>query len=146
VISTSDGFGFQLNAMDQTIPNTLSAIIQQLIIYSPRNPNELTPWIFIYSSSGGANPFPLQISLDEQSNIATLPRVNHIQAGASIEFQVQNDPSTGKVTDCVFTYTPANGSAASTRINISDLTIQQKGKRPLWHTCNPSTLSPWTSS
>jgi hypothetical protein len=129
LISTQDGFGFQLNAMSQAIPNVLSAIIQQLIIYSPRNTNELVGRIFMYSSNGGPDPAPFQISFDEQVSIATLPAVNTIKAGSSVRLDVLNDASTGKVTGCKFTYTTPNGASVSQTLNIADGTIEQTGQK-----------------
>jgi hypothetical protein len=115
--------------MSQAIPNVLSAIIQQLIIYSPRNTNELVGRIFMYSSNGGPDPAPFQISFDEQVSIATLPAVNTIKAGSSVRLDVLNDASTGKVTGCKFTYTTPNGASVSQTLNIADGTIEQTGQK-----------------
>jgi hypothetical protein len=126
LISVSDGFGFQLNTVSQVIPSVLSAAVQQIIIYSPRGTNQLVCEFFMYSSTGNANPLPIQISGKVTKSLATLPGTNHMPAGSSVNFNVQTDTRTSKITGCTFTYTTPTGKAFTNSITLStDFTVNQ---------------------
>lgn len=112
LVSTSDGFGFQLNAFSPLVTDQTAAWGQQMIVLSPRGTNQLQGWIFHYNDAW-------DVSFDQKVTLATLPAVNTIKGGSQVTITVLNDASTGKVTGATFGYTPAGGSAVAPQtINI----------------------------
>jgi hypothetical protein len=118
MISTTDGFSFQLNAISQYIPGTSKALIQQFVIYSDANTNDLYARLFFYAGSATA-PVTFTVSLDVEKPLGTLPGINHIKAGSSVSFAIQTAP-TGIVSGCKFAYSPVGGSPTTVLIDISD--------------------------
>jgi len=131
LISTADGFGFQLNAMSQFIPYTSKAVVQQFIIYSDRNTNDLKARIFIFFGQANSSTYSQVEAIDISKPLATLPGINHIQAGSSVNITLQHAEilGVGPVTGCAFTYTPVNGSAITVQISIGDGTIMSTGQK-----------------
>jgi hypothetical protein len=138
LISTADGFGFQLNAMSEWVPSTARAVVQQIIIFSDRNTNDLKARLYIFFSANSPT-FSMTEAIDLQKTLATLPGVNHLPAGSSVNFAVQNDKSTGKVTGCIFTYTPPKGSGSPTSVclYLSDAKLATTGKPPTLDDMSP---------
>jgi hypothetical protein len=138
LISTADGFGFQLNAMSEWVPSSFRAVVQQIVIFSDRNTNDLKARLYIFFSAN-SQTFSMSDAIDIQKPLGTLPGINHLPAGSSVNFAVQNDKATGKVTGCIFTYTPPEGSGSpnSVTINLSDATLAATGKPPTLDEMSP---------
>ena len=129
LISVSDGFGFQLNCLSQLVPGILSAAWQQIVVYSPRGTNQLVCEFYFYSSSGNEDPNPIQQSSKTTKLLATLPGTNHMPGRTSVNFNVQTDQRTSKVTGCIFTYTDPTDTQFTQTITLStDAIINQTGQ------------------
>ncbi|MCJ1383182.1 hypothetical protein MMC17_006295 [Xylographa soralifera] len=127
-ISTTNGFGFQLNTFSKYIPGTTKAVAQQLIIYSNAGTTDLNSWIFTYAGSfedGTAKAGFINIS----KSLATLPAKNTLKAGSSLKFTPIIDPSSGNLLGCTYTYTPAGGSAVSNQLLNTDSIVSTTGQK-----------------
>jgi len=85
-----------------------ASLIQQFVIYSDANTNDLYARLFFYAGSATA-PITFTVSLDVEKPLGTLPGINHIKAGSSVSFAIQTAP-TGVVSGCKFAYSPVGGS------------------------------------
>jgi hypothetical protein len=119
LVSTSNGFGFQLNCYSEEVAgNTTKPTWQQYIIYA--EPNKTTLWGWI-DNWYGTHPGEQQL-INWEETLVTLPTANTIKAGSSLKMTLLND-SSNNVSGCTYSYTDPSGKVSSATINISDANL-----------------------
>ena len=127
LVSSSNGFGFQLNCYAQELPNAPSSTPnwQQYVIYA--QPGRL-PLYGIIDNWKGTVPAGTDAQvINYEQKITNLPRASTIPAGSSLKITVLNN-SSNVVTGVTFTYNPAGGSPVSTSVTLANLTVYGTNK------------------
>ncbi|KAM0256045.1 hypothetical protein ACHAQJ_005244 [Trichoderma viride] len=128
LISSSNGFGFQLNGYAQelsgaprTTPNW-----QQYVVFTQPGDNTLYGIIDNWEGTVPANT-DAQI-INDETEITTLAKANEIPAGASINI-VPTFNSNNVITGVTYIYTPPGGQAVSSSVTLTDLDIFGSNRR-----------------
>ncbi|KAF7560270.1 hypothetical protein G7046_g3891 [Stylonectria norvegica] len=122
LISTSNGFGFQLNAYAQELadaPDT-TPTWQQYVVFA--QPDDQTLYGIIDNWDGTVPASTAAQIINNESNIATLATANEIPAGASINIAPIFD-SNNVITGVTYIYTPPGGQASSSSVTFTDLNV-----------------------
>lgn len=128
LISTTDGFSLQLNAISEYVPNAHQAVVQQLVIYNPANTTSLVARLFFYGDPPVNNHFG--VVLDASTTLGTLPANSHVAAGSSFTFTpIFNTDDNDKLTGSKFTYTPAKGAASTVTVDVNSVNWASTGQK-----------------
>ncbi|GFP60291.1 hypothetical protein TASIC1_0017005300 [Trichoderma asperellum] len=122
LISTSNGFGFQLNGYAQELSGAPSTTPnwQQYVVFS--QPGDRTLYGIIDNWEGTVPDGTYAQIINDESTITTLPKANQIPAGASINI-VPTFNSKNVITGVTYVYTPPGGQAVSTSVTLTDLDV-----------------------
>jgi hypothetical protein len=121
IVSTTNGFGFQLNGY--SAPANLSAqpAAQQYIVFLEQGSTTLKAWIYNQlSPPAGTNIYPelLQGVVD----LVTLPIATTIKTGSSVTITPAID-GRANITGCEYTYVDPTGKSTSVTIDINELVV-----------------------
>ncbi|KAL7901420.1 hypothetical protein HDV63DRAFT_365911 [Trichoderma sp. SZMC 28014] len=122
LISTSNGFGFQLNTYAQELPNAPSTTPnwQQYVVFM--QPGDTTLYGIIDNWSGTLPSGVYAQVINDESQIASLPTATEIPAGATINI-VPTFDSNNVITGITYIYTPPGGQAVSSSVTLTDLNV-----------------------
>lgn len=128
LISSSNGFGFQLNGYAQELPGAPKTTPnwQQYVVFS--QPGDKTLYGIIDNWSGTVPGNTYAQIINDESKITTLSKANQIPAGATINIAPIFN-SNNVITGVTYIYTPPGGQAASTSVTLTDLDIYGTSKR-----------------
>ncbi|KAL7924577.1 hypothetical protein ACQKWADRAFT_287012 [Trichoderma austrokoningii] len=128
LISTSNGFGFQLNGYAQELAGAPSTTPnwQQYVVFS--QPGDKTLYGIIDNWSGTVPANTYEQIINDESTITTLPKANQIPAGATINI-VPTFSSTNVITGITYIYTPPGGQAVSKSVTLTNLDVFDSNKR-----------------
>ncbi|KAL6900043.1 hypothetical protein GGI43DRAFT_406174 [Trichoderma evansii] len=128
LISTENGFGFQLNGYAQELSGAPSTTPnwQQYVVFSQPGDNTLYGIIDNWSGTVPANTY--QQIINSESTITTLPNANEIPAGATINI-VPTFNSKNVITGITYVYTPPGGQAVSNSVTLADLDVFDSNKK-----------------
>jgi len=122
LISTSNGFGFQLNGYAQELSGAPSTTPnwQQYVVFSEPGDKELFGIIDNWKGTVPAGT-DAQI-INSESTITSLKTANTIPAGATINITPTTN-SANVITGVKYTYTPPSGAAVSQSVTLSNLPV-----------------------
>ncbi|KAK1241095.1 hypothetical protein MKX08_001069 [Trichoderma sp. CBMAI-0020] len=128
LISTENGFGFQLNGYAQELAGAPSTTPnwQQYVVFS--QPGDRTLYGIIDNWSGTVPAGTYAQIINDESTITTLPKANQIPAGAVINI-VPTFSSSNVITGITYIYTPPGGQAVSTSVTLTDLDVFDSNRR-----------------
>lgn len=128
LISTSNGFGIQLNAYAQELENAPSTTPnwQQYVVFT--QPGDQTLYGIIDNWEGNVPDGTDAQIINEELTITTLETANEIPAGATINIVPIFD-SKSVITGITYIYTPPQGQAISTSVTLADLDVYDTNKR-----------------
>ncbi|KIM93390.1 hypothetical protein OIDMADRAFT_184775 [Oidiodendron maius Zn] len=128
LISTSNGFGFQLNGYAQELSGAPSTTPnwQQYVVFT--EPGDDTLYGIIDNWKGTVPAGTDAQIINDETEITTLDTANEIPAGATINI-APIFSSTNVITGVTYTYTPPDGEAVSTSVTLTDLDVYGTSKK-----------------
>ncbi|KAG0648679.1 hypothetical protein D0Z07_4604 [Hyphodiscus hymeniophilus] len=128
LISTSNGFGIQLNGYAQELSGAPSTVPnwQQYVVYT--EPGDKTLYGIIDNWKGTVPAGTDAQTINDEVSITTLPTANEIPAGATINIAPVFS-STNVITGIKYTYTPPGGSAVSKTVTLTSLDVYGTSKK-----------------
>lgn len=122
LISSSNGFGFQLNCYAQELPGAPSTTPnwQQYVVF--QTPGTDTLYGIIDNWKGTVPAGTDAQIINSETEITTLDAENTIPAGAVVNIALAYDES-GVVTGVVYTYTPPGGSPVTQTVTLTSLDV-----------------------
>ncbi|TVY82825.1 hypothetical protein LSUE1_G003477 [Lachnellula suecica] len=128
LISTSNGFGFQLNGYAQELSGAPSTTPnwQQYVVFT--EPGDKTLYGIIDNWKGTVPAGTDAQIINSESTITTLATANTIPAGATINI-APIFSSTSVITGVTYTYTPPGGTAKTNTVTLTSLDVYGTSKK-----------------
>jgi len=128
LISTSNGFGFQLNGYAQELAGAPSTTPnwQQYVVFT--EPGDKTLYGIIDNWKGTVPARTDAQIINDETTITTLPTANEIPAGATINI-APIFSATNVITGVTYTYTPPGGKAVSKSVTLTSLDVYGTSKK-----------------
>jgi hypothetical protein len=120
LVSSANGFGFQLNGYADVPTGSNEPPAQQYVIYAHPDSNSLEALVKTWYWTG--NPPKFTQLFESQQSIAILPANDKLQAGSVLNMALVNNNS-GNITGCKYEYTDPTGATSSAQINISGVGV-----------------------
>ncbi|MCJ1360592.1 MAG: hypothetical protein MMC33_010600 [Icmadophila ericetorum] len=128
LVSSSNGFGFQLNCYAQELSGAPSTTPnwQQYVVYEA--PGTKTLYGIIDNWKGTVPAGTDAQIINYETELTTLAKNNTIPVGATINIATITN-SSSVVTGVKYTYTPPGGTAVSTSVTLTNLTVYGTNKK-----------------
>jgi len=127
LISTSNGFGFQLNGYAQELSGAPSTTPtwQQYVVFT--EPGDKTLYGIIDNWKGTVPAGTDAQIINDETSITTLSKANQIPAGATIN--IAPIYSSNVITGITYEYTPPGGTAVSKSVTLTNLDVYGTSKK-----------------